>query len=506
MADRANRAEVSRKTKLGALKWFVWPCQWFWGKRELLWSAIILNLILGIVVTLLFTDPSALTNLPIGWAFKNPWPIVTAFIIVLALSGISWAGSKIDVPPSNRELKRRYLNSMIREVEHITLKGIPAGLIAESVRLDEIFIPMELWLNRPLTDYPLNDIMLEKLRRRLQSSASPDEERVLIEAEKNWQHILKQGDRISIANVWQQLTSEHPAAVIQGFPGMGKSTLMERLTLYMARAGLRQSDSEMPEREKLQPSLVPVLLRLGRYADARGQTPGLTLEDYLISTLKELDIADVDMFVRQSLDAGRALVMLDGLDEVSDPKMRQEVQEAIRVFIRNRRDSSTNSYNRFLITSRVAGYDQHAFPDYAHFTLAELTDDQIDYFLPRWCHANASRGQVASTNSKEEQEALTRKANKQLQELRDAIQGSEAVKELAEIPLLLTLLAVMQQNSVSLPRQRVELYSKVTLTLLENRNIAKKLVPIPEKRLFSILGHSRLRCKTKAITLPANET
>src|SRR5947208_11884851 len=112
MANISNRVETSRKSKQSALKWFVWPCQWFWEKRGLLWSAILLNLLLGIIVTLLFTNPATLTDLPIGWAFKNPWPIVTTFIIVLALTIISWAGSHISVQPSNRELKRRYLNSM----------------------------------------------------------------------------------------------------------------------------------------------------------------------------------------------------------------------------------------------------------------------------------------------------------------------------------------------------------------------------------------------------------
>ncbi len=484
-------AETTKVSKQGPLKWFVWPCKWFWEKRTLLWSAILLNLLLGILVTLLFTDPAGLAKLPIGWAFQNFQLIALIFIVVLALTIISWAGSHIPVTASTRELKRRYLTSMIRETEHITLKGIPAGLIAESVRLDEVFIPMQLWANRPRTDYPLTDVALEKLRHHLKSGAASDEERIIIEAERDWQQHLTQSQRITIADMWQQLTLEHPAAVIQGFPGMGKSTLMERLTLHMARSGLRLPDPDMPEPERLQPALVPVLVRLGLYASTRTQTPGLTLEDYLISTLHELDIAGVDVFVRQCLAAGRTLVMLDGLDEVSDPDMRQQVQEAIRVFIRNQRDTSKASYNRFLITSRVAGYDQHAFPDYLHFTVAELTDEQIDYFLPHWCHANAIRGQVTPSNSstsKEEQEVVTRNADKQLKELKAAIQENEAVKELATVPLLLTLLAVMQQNSVSLPRQRVELYSTVTLTLLENRNIAKKLEPIPEKQAIQYLG------------------
>ncbi len=59
---------------------------------------------------------------------------------------------------------------------------------------------------------------------------------------------------------------------------------------------------------------------------------------------------------------------------------------------------------------------------------------------------------------------------------------------MAENPLLLTLLIVMQQNSIVLPRQRVELYDVVTRTLLENRNIVKKIEPIPEIQAVQRLG------------------
>ncbi len=62
------------------------------------------------------------------------------------------------------------------------------------------------------------------------------------------------------------------------------------------------------------------------------------------------------------------------------------------------------------------------------------------------------------------------------------------MRELAENPLLLTLMVVMQQNSIVLPQQRVELYDVVTRTLLENRNIAKNLTPIPENQAMQYLG------------------
>jgi hypothetical protein len=183
--------------------------------------------------------------------------------------------------------------------------------------------------------------------------------------------------------------------------------------------------------------------------------------------------------------------MLDGLDEVSELQTRKRVKQAIETFILDYRDTSQTGFNRFLITSRVAGYDVIAFSDYLHFTLAELTPEQISDFLPRWCRASVQRGTVASAN--EQEETITREAEQMAQRLSDAVKVHQGVGQLAQNPLLLTLLAVMQQNSIELPRQRVELYMVVTRTLLENRNIAKDLQPIPETQAIQRLGSIAFR-------------
>ncbi len=69
-----------------------------------------------------------------------------------------------------------------------------------------------------------------------------------------------------------------------------------------------------------------------------------------------------------------------------------------------------------------------------------------------------------------------------------AVKNNQGVRELAKNPLLLTLLAAMQQNSITLPRQRADLYSTVAKTLLENRNLDKNLPPLPEAEAMQRLG------------------
>src|SRR5205085_1109544 len=106
----------------------------------------------------------------------------------------------------------------------------------------------------------------------------------------------------------------------------------------------------------------------------RERTPRLSLTDYLLLSLGRLNIPNLATFILGCLENGSCLVLLDGLDEVSDQQMRVQIQEEIRTFIVDYRDTSgaAQAFNRFIITSRVAGYDQGAFPDYLHYTIAEL--------------------------------------------------------------------------------------------------------------------------------------
>src|SRR5260370_17032841 len=98
--------------------------------------------------------------------------------------------------------------------------------------------------------------------------------------------------------MWQQLSKEEPAAVIQGYPGMGKSTLLARLTLYMARRGLHLTDTTMPDGKHLDPELVPIRLHLASYALQLQKTPNLTLPAYLTYPLLVLIIPHTLPFLR----------------------------------------------------------------------------------------------------------------------------------------------------------------------------------------------------------------
>src|SRR5258708_30540483 len=87
-------------------------------------------------------------------------------------------------------------------------------------------------------------------------------------------------------------------------------------------------------------SLIPILLSLGDYATERAKTSSLSLSSYLELACSRLNIAGVTSFLLQALQTGHCIVLLDALDEVSDQQMRREIQEAIRSFILENRDTS----------------------------------------------------------------------------------------------------------------------------------------------------------------------
>ncbi len=469
-----------------APRWLIRLCRHFWQASKFFWTAIVLGVAVNILGAFLFTNLS-FTNLlketPLGWVFQNPSILISIGTLLLSLTSLVGLVGRLGEAPG---IERSYLTYLIRGTERITLHGIPAGLISESVRLADVYIPPLFYANRLLVDFPLSEAELESYRHVLalkEKRSLPELERVILVAEKNWYHVLRKDELLGLDVLWQRLRASS-AVVIQGYPGMGKSTLMERLTLHMAARGLHRPDLEMPEQKALTPVLLPLLLHLGSYAIALERSVDsarFDLPAYLLQEVEKLEIPGLSALFQQRLWEGTCLVLLDGLDEVSQFEMRARVQVEIRELV--------NRYSRcrFIITSRMAGYDQAAFPAFPHFTLAELTNEQVEAFLPRWCRANLNRELLFKTTQTSASE-IEQESARRVSELQAAIESNPGVRDMTSNPFLLILQLVMQTNSILLPTQRVELYDMVTRTLLEHRSIAKHLPPINTLQALTRLG------------------
>jgi hypothetical protein len=386
--------------------------------------------------------------------------------------------------------KQMYLWRIIATLEWLEITGLPTGLVAQSAPLDEVYIPLQFRPNRPLTEYPLTERELAAYYQSLKEhQPRPDLERIVFDAEKGWSTASPTSKMITLSHLWQHLTKEQPAAVIQGYPGAGKSTLLRYLALSMARRCLPQDSAAVSD--LLGPPQVPFLVSLGDFARMRAKKPGLSLSDYLLLMLDQLPGADFRPLLTTCLEAGLALILLDGLDEVSDLEMRRQIQHEIKQFITiaNSVINEKKYFNRLLVTSRVAGYDQSAFPAYPHYTIAELTLEQIEDFLPRWCRAIVRLDPAFSLHNQNEQMTLfEQEVKRRTEELRATIRKRTELQTLVENPLLLTLLALMQQNQIEVPRQRVDLYRIFTQALLERRSDSTGTPLIPESQAILRLG------------------
>lgn len=254
-----------------------------------------------------------------------------------------------------------------------------------------------------------------------------------------------------------ELLEQHGGLVILGDPGSGKTTFLKHLTLELAadyRPGGR----------------LPFLVPLSGYAHAidRREVPlEQFIQDYFQGLGQELTIASL---LQTSLHSGKADVLLDGLDEVKDLRMRQTVVQQVIHFYNLHRARG----NRFIMTSRIVGYREvrREAEGLVECTLLDFDDREIAAFVNKWSLAleRAARGpgQVASQNAEAEK-----------RELLDAVQRSPGVRRLAANPLLLTILALMKRQGTALPERRVELYHRCVETLLSTWNRARGLGRAP---------------------------
>lgn len=284
----------------------------------------------------------------------------------------------------------------------------------------------------------------------------------------------------------------HRSCVILGAPGSGKTTLLRYLALHFAKA---KRDKHVKvkggKQEDLGESLLPIFFRLADYAEKLEQQPELSLLDYLCQfyrhwenyfDTREIAIKFPNLLLMQ-IQLENCLILLDGLDEVFDQQSRQQIVDRIETFTKE------FSGNKFVVTSRIAGYQEVKLGEqFTVFTVTDMNEQQVDCFLSRWCRA-IERAQRPEASDIQWQRAGDDEAKLIL----ESIQSNDGVKRLTTNPLLLTILALIHRNGTRLPQRRVDLYALAVKTLTEDWQLAKKLpnaskVLLKESELIPLLA------------------
>jgi formylglycine-generating enzyme required for sulfatase activity/energy-coupling factor transporter ATP-binding protein EcfA2 len=238
--------------------------------------------------------------------------------------------------------------------------------------------------------------------------------------------------------------------VIIGDPGSGKSTLLKHLALRLA------AEDNAP---------LPILIPLNAYADAlsKGDTNlQRYLPDYFAGLAKGMD--NLGPLFDEAILQGRAVILLDGLDEVQ--RHRSNLVQKVEAFAHE----AIQRGNKLVVTSRVVGYREAPLnaKDWTLYTLLDFDRSAIEDFARKWCTAFEK-----STKGNTEEAAIA--AEKERVSLIEALDGNPGVANLASNPLLLTILALIKRQGVSLPNRRVELYELYLKTLISAWSKARAL-------------------------------
>lgn len=261
-----------------------------------------------------------------------------------------------------------------------------------------------------------------------------------------------------------ELLSIGARSVVLGDPGSGKSTLARFLSLVGQHQGLQQRVGASPD-DRL---CIHVTLR--RYSDELNTNHNSSLLDYIVAQARaDLSSPDADaVFFQSYLETGKSIVLFDGLDEVHE-NHKEVIRDRIMSFMANFPGNST------VVTSRIVGYDDIRFDheELTHVQVGSLELPEIAQFVMDWYLARIDDERERTEN------------------VDDLIRLIEepthtAIRELAQNPLLLAIIALVHRVDATLPDERVILYEKCTETLLntwnnrkfgkgESRSLAKQL-------------------------------
>ncbi|MEU2272949.1 NACHT domain-containing protein [Streptomyces olindensis] len=241
--------------------------------------------------------------------------------------------------------------------------------------------------------------------------------------------------------------------LLRGEAGSGKTTLLRWLAVTAARGAF---SGELAEWN----GLTPVFVKLREYSGRTPPNPDAMLDGVAGPITGIMPKG----WVERQLDSGRALLLIDGVDELLD-RERRAVRDWLRKLL--------VAYDgvRVVVTSRPAAAGADWLRD-EHFTalhLDRMSPPDLAAFVRQWHQAVRELGEDLPCPVDDlplyEQSLLT------------SLKDRPHLQSLAGTPLLAAMLCAMHLNrGRQLPRDRMELYRNALHTLVHDRD-ADRNVP-----------------------------
>ena len=206
-----------------------------------------------------------------------------------------------------------------------------------------------------------------------------------------------------------------------GKPGAGKTTFLKYLTLQACAGKIHKT---------------PIFISLKEWADS-----GLELISFIELLFDICAFPEPRLFIEHLLKDGAMLVLFDGLDEVN-----AEGEQRVNMIRTLNQFAQRYPKVQMCVSCRVAAID-YSFTEFTYVEIADFNGAQQRLFVGKWYQ--------------EEPKKLERFL------LEFVKPESKGLRELASTPLLLALLCLAFDETLSFPSRRVDLYREALDALLK---------------------------------------
>ncbi|MEZ4728535.1 MAG: NACHT domain-containing protein [Caldilineaceae bacterium] len=257
----------------------------------------------------------------------------------------------------------------------------------------------------------------------------------------------------------QEMLAYAPRLVIQGQPGSGKSTLLRWLAIQIAQRSLSQEHPALASWDEC----IPFYIQLRTFVNKPLPTPS----EWPTHQVRQLALKAPDTWMHEVLSDGRAVVLIDGVDETPEGQ-RAELLQWLQELI------STYPWARYIITSRPAAIklwpewiDWSRSSGFLTLSLQEMELEQSFHFIEQW--HDALQQSLSDAAQREEVAALA-------EPLKQLVRQRDALRRLARNPLLCSMIcALHREHSHTMPQNRIKLYQDCVEMLMHRRDAERKV-------------------------------
>ncbi|CAF2673503.1 unnamed protein product [Rotaria sp. Silwood2] len=292
--------------------------------------------------------------------------------------------------------------------------------------------------------------------------------------------------------------------IILGDPGSGKTSFARWLVCHFAQTLLLNGQHSTD----YGPLRIPILIRIGEFAEILNEQPSLSLFDYIgkhkwmgksIVDDSSISLDNLSCALQDYIKQGQALIILDGLDEIPVSDQRSKIINLVENFVDSyvQTPTGTSAFddrylsrlfdnpsksggNQLIVTSRIVGY--HVAPlagQFAHYTIRPMDMEHMKDFVDYWFFRVHQR--ILDTLDL----PLINQGENQSEALKKELEKTEHIGllDVASNSCLMSFICSVAFNQVKgspLPTQRILLYEAIVNSMLSLWSTKRSTIPIRE--------------------------